>query len=77
MMTVMRTIIEIHAAQLEALDDVCRRDSISRAEAIRRAIDAMIASEAPARAKQAFGMWRGRGIDGVKYQAALRREWDA
>ena len=71
----MRTIIELHAEQLDGLDVVCRRDSISRAEAIRRAIDAMIAREEPARAK-AFGLWRGRGIDGVEYQETLRKEWE-
>jgi metal-responsive CopG/Arc/MetJ family transcriptional regulator len=75
MMTFMRTIIELHAEQLEGLDVVCRRDSISRAEAIRRAIDGMIAREEPARAK-AFGLWRGRGIDGVEYQDAIRKEWE-
>jgi hypothetical protein len=23
-----------------------------------------------------FGLWRKRGVDGVKYQQRLRREWD-
>lgn len=75
MMTFMRTIIDLHATQLDGLDTVCKRDSISRAEAIRRAIDGMIAREAPARAR-AFGLWRGRGVDGLKYQESIRREWD-
>ena len=76
MMTLMRTIIDLRAGQLDGLDRVCRRDGISRAEAIRRAVDAMIAREAPDRAKRAHGVWRGRDLDGVSYQDVLRREWD-
>jgi len=38
---VMRTIIELPDAQLESLSRLCRREKISRAEAIRRAVDKM------------------------------------
>jgi len=72
----MRTIIEVPQGQLQALDDLCRREEISRAEAIRRAIDEhLLRNQAPNR-KAAFGVWRGRGIDGLQYQEALRSEWD-
>lgn len=72
----MRTIIDLRTEQVDALDAVCRRDSISRAEAIRRAVDELLEREARIAAKQAFGLWKGRDIDGLKYQEALRREWD-
>jgi polyphosphate kinase len=37
-----RTIIELPEDQLGALDGICRRESISRAEAIRRAVDLLV-----------------------------------
>jgi metal-responsive CopG/Arc/MetJ family transcriptional regulator len=72
----MRTIIELPPAQLEALDAVCRRDGISRAEAIRRAIAASLGETTASGRKAAFGLWRGRRTaDGLAYERRLRREW--
>jgi hypothetical protein len=31
----------------------------------------------PLRQHSAFGSWQGRNIDALKYQDALRAEWDA
>ena len=76
MMTFMRTIIELPAAQLDALDALCRRDGISRAEAIRRAVAAMVAGATTAGRAAAYGLWRDRGIDGLTYARRLRAEWD-
>lgn len=76
MMTPMRTIIDLPAAQLDALDAVCRREGISRAEAIRRAVAATLEQTTSAGREAAFGLWRGRrGTDGLAYQRRLRREW--
>jgi hypothetical protein len=72
---VVRTIIELPEDQLEALDALCRRDSISRAEAIRRAVGALIRIRSAAERDLAFGLWRGRGEDGLAYQRRARREW--
>jgi hypothetical protein len=72
----MRTIIDLPADQLDALDGICRRESISRAEAIRRAVDLLVRDRAAGGAHAAFGLWRGTGaVDGLKYQERLRREW--
>jgi hypothetical protein len=71
----MRTIIDLPAEQLEALDVICERDRISRAEAVRRAVALLISDGASAGPSIAFGLWRGRGIDGLEYQARIRREW--
>jgi hypothetical protein len=51
-------------------------EGVSRAEAIRRAVDALLERHRAAQAKHAFGAWHGRKLDGLKYQQALRREWD-
>jgi hypothetical protein len=70
-----RTIIDLPIDHLEALTKVCRRDRISRAEAIRRLLAAQLAKETADGAERAFGLWRGRSVDGVDYQERLRREW--
>ena len=72
----MRTIIDLPDAQLEALDGICRRDGISRAEAIRQAVTLLMRQRGASRSGVAFGIWRGRrGVDGLAYQERLRREW--
>jgi hypothetical protein len=71
----MRTIVDIPEDQLQMLTELCRRDDLSRAEAIRRAIAAFLAKETSPPA-ESFGLWRGRGIEGVEYQQAIRSEWD-
>lgn len=77
MMTFVRTIVDLPTSQLEALDALCRRDRISRAEAVRRAVAQLVQRERAVDRDQAFGIWRDRRVDGLHYQARLRREWDA
>lgn len=73
---IMRTIIDIPAEQLEALDAICGREEISRAEAIRRAVTLLVKDKTGSGAKAAFGLWRDRDIDGVEYQRRMRStEW--
>ena len=73
--SIMRTIIDLPKDQIDSLAEVCRREGISRAEAIRRAITSYLAEQVSAADDYAFGMWRDRKIDGVAYQRKLRREW--
>ena len=72
---IMRTIIDLPAEQLEALDIICRREAISRAEAIRRAVTLLVEHKSSKAATSAFGLWRDRGVDGVEYQRRIRAEW--
>ena len=72
----MRTIIELPEDQLDALADVCRREAISRAEAIRQAVAMYLGARRAADASPAFGVWRDRSIDGLAYERDLRDEWD-
>ena len=75
---VMRTIIDLPQDQLAALDGICRREAISRAEAIRRAVDLLVRDRAADASHAAFGLWQGaRAIDGLTYQERIRREWAA
>ena len=76
MMTVVRTIIELPEDQLQALDGICRRDEISRAEAIRQAVALLVRHRGVGASGVAFGLWRGkRRIDGLRYQEQVRSEW--
>jgi hypothetical protein len=72
----MRTIVDIPSGQLESLDDHCRREGISRAEAVRRALAVHLRHARTASPDPAFALWRGRGMDGLKYERRLRGEWD-
>ena len=74
---IMRTIIELPPAHLEGLDAVCRRERISRAEVVRRAVARLLAEERPAAADEAFGLWGASRIDGLDYERRLRAEWAA
>ena len=73
----MRTIIELPEAQVEALDTLCRREGISRAEAIRRAIASHLHEARTSADRPAFGLWRARPVDGLAYERRLRDEWSA
>ena len=71
-----RLIAELPEDQLEALDGICRRDEISRAEAIRQAVALLIKRSGAGTSERAFGLWRNRPrLDGLRYQERLRREW--
>jgi hypothetical protein len=78
MMTSVRTIIDLPEDQLDALDGICRRESMSRAEAIRRAVDLLVRDRAAGASDAAFGLWRAaKTVDGLAYQDRLRQEWGA
>mgnify|MGYP003384411554 CR=1 FL=1 len=74
---VMRTIVEIPESQLKSLDRLCRRDRISRAEAIRRAVARMVNEQRPMEdgMSGAFGIWKHRAGDVRSLRTQLRGEW--
>ncbi|MFN8062375.1 MAG: ribbon-helix-helix protein, CopG family [Vicinamibacterales bacterium] len=71
----MRTIVDLTDSHLEALDALCEREAISRAEAVRRAVAEYTKRARAAAPDQAFGLWRTRIGDGLAYERRLRREW--
>ncbi|MBI3941256.1 MAG: ribbon-helix-helix protein, CopG family [Acidobacteria bacterium] len=75
----MRTIIDLPPEQVAALDDLCRREKISRAEAVRRAVGEFLPrARSTWRNHPAVGLWkdRGRRADSVGYVRRIRKEWD-
>lgn len=63
--------------QVDALDEWCRREGVSRAEAVRRAVAEHLSRRHISSATRAFGLWRDLAEDGLAYQERLRRDWDA
>lgn len=72
----MRTIVDIPEQDIERLARVCRREGISRAEAVRRAVSLYLAHEDAGRGDRAFGLWRGRKGDALGYEDGVRKEWE-
>jgi len=71
----MRTIVDLPDEQLGALARLCEEQKISRAEAVRRAVDQLIRETATKRKDVGFGIWRNKRIDSRKYVEKLRTEW--
>lgn len=76
----MRTIIDLPADQIEALDNYRQREGVSRAEAVRRAVAAFIPTKQrrnpDLKAHAAFGSsQRHRKEDSVVTVRRLREEW--
>ena len=75
----MRTIIELEESQASRLDAWAKSQSLSRAEAVRRAVRLMLERTTPA-VGSGFGLWaQGQRVpperDGLALQQALRDEW--
>ena len=77
----MRTIIDLPDEQVRALAMYCARERVSRAEAVRRAVEVLTrAADRERDARQAafdasFGIWKDRR-DAREIVEELRSEWD-
>lgn len=71
----MRTIVNLTEEQISSLAKLCEYAHLSRAEAIRRAIDQYLDQQMQASCDNAFGIWKGKKIDSLDYQDKLRDEW--
>jgi metal-responsive CopG/Arc/MetJ family transcriptional regulator len=72
----MRTIIDLPEEQVRGLELWCRRDRISRTEAVRRAIRAALSTQNSSPRADAFGAWAGKKINSRDYVESVRAEWD-
>jgi Ribbon-helix-helix protein, copG family len=75
----MRTIIDLEDSQVSRLDAWAKAEKISRAEAVRRAVNLMLERATPPQGT-GFGLWaQGKAVtaerDGLVLQRALRDEW--
>lgn len=79
----MRTIIDLEDTQINRLDAWAKAEKVSRAEAVRRAVNLMLERTAAPQGT-GFGLWTqgdesGKGVpperDGLILQRAMRDEW--
>ena len=64
---------------IEQLAQICKAKGISRAEAIRRAVSDFIERQSRPdtnSAKKAFGIWKNKKEDGLRYEDDIRSEWE-
>jgi len=71
---IMRTIIDLPQSQVTALDSLCQEKGISRAEAVRRAVDAMLSSQQISSQQASFGAWT-KPKNSRALVDDLREEW--
>jgi metal-responsive CopG/Arc/MetJ family transcriptional regulator len=72
---IMRTIIDLSDPQLAALEKLCKQKKISRAEAVRRAVDSMLSEQHVQTRAAVFGAWSTKK-DSRAWVDDLRGEWE-
>jgi metal-responsive CopG/Arc/MetJ family transcriptional regulator len=71
----MRTIVDLPDEQLGALARLCEKQKISRAEAVRRAVDRLIKESKADQKDVGFGIWKHKNMESRKFVEKLRNEW--
>lgn len=73
----MRTIVDIPDSQVKILDQMSKKKNVSRASVIREALAKYINSYSYSKKgyELAFGVWKNKKLDSLKYQQKLRDEW--
>jgi metal-responsive CopG/Arc/MetJ family transcriptional regulator len=71
----MRTLVDLGDTQIEALDELSKKQKRSRAALIRQAIDDYLGKHRGKQEGDAFGLWGKRKVDGLAYQEKVRGEW--
>ena len=71
----MRTLIDIPENLLAEIDSLAKREKISRAEAVRRAMAEYVAKRSISKPDAGFGIWKSKRIDALDYEDSLRGEW--
>jgi metal-responsive CopG/Arc/MetJ family transcriptional regulator len=69
-----RTIVDLPQEQIRRLTLFCRREKISRAEAVRRAVERFLRGSSASDLGSFFGASKTRG-NISRHVAKLRREW--
>ena len=76
MLSAMRIAIDVPDALIASLDRVSALERRSRAAVIRDAITEYLKVKSIPAAEEAFGLWKDRKTDGLRYQRSLRDEWE-
>lgn len=73
-----RTIIQLTDKQKDSIAKLSSDQNISQSALIRQAVEEFIQKHAQVTkaTDDVFGIWKGRGINSLKYQDELRQEWE-
>lgn len=71
----MRTIVDIPEEIIKSLDELSVQENRSRASVIREALSEFLKAKPSSNINEAFGIWKRRKIDSIKFQEDLRSEW--
>ena len=71
----MRILVDVPKIDLELLDEVTKRQVVSRAEFIRQAIRTSLTPYRQKMNHAAFGAWPEMKEEGLAYQERMRNEW--
>lgn len=71
----MRTLIDLHEAQVQELAALAGRTGLSRAAIVREAVAEYLERRAVKPLESAFGLWGKDAPDGLDYQHEMRAEW--
>lgn len=72
---VVRTIVDLPEDKLRELSELGKREGVSRAELIRRAVAEYLERQTASEMANAFGLWKDEPVDGLDYEERLRSEW--
>ena len=70
-----RTIVDLPSEHIKRLALFCRKEKISRAEAVRRAVEQLLRTPSARDLQAYFGASKARG-NISRHVAKLRKEWD-
>ncbi len=71
----MRTLVDLIDSQVEALDQLAKRQDRSRASLVREAVDDYLDRHRLDDEDEAFGLWSKDATDGLAFQDQARSEW--
>ena len=71
----MRALVDLEQDQIRKLDQMAKAQRRSRAALIRDAVKNYVEKDKRATATDAFGLWRGKSVDGLTFQEKARNEW--
>jgi predicted transcriptional regulator len=71
----MRTLVDLIESQVEALDQLAKRQARSRASLVREAVDDYLGRHCLDDEDEAFGLWGKDTTDGLSFQEQARSEW--
>jgi len=70
-----KILLSLPDEHIKALQWIGETEQRTRTDLIREAIETYVARIKSTETEDAFGLWKGKGIDGVEYQRRLRAEW--